>query len=204
MAKFYVSNVREDETNNTYYFITFKDENNEEIDIVDDIADEIGIPVEVCLDIYEKNGAVEIKGITDCKDLFLNNFQAQNALQEILEFAVEFNQEDDECFDCSECEGDCSDLIPAFPEQFQYEKEDISDKEINEIIKLMICDLENNQDGECLEVTKKSNLIQVRRIRNCDNPDCPGFYEYDYSVKVCKDVYTYNEFKEDDVNYCID
>jgi hypothetical protein len=185
MSKFYISNIRDNESNNTYYFITFKDEDNEEIDIVDDIADEIGIPVEACLDIYEMNGAVKNDGITDYKDLFLNSFQAQNALQEILEFAIEFNE--DNCCDCE----DYSDITPVFPNDFENDGKKVSDKEINEMIQECIIKLEDNIMTDVMEISQENTIIIVHRNRICDDPNCEGFNEYFYTITVCKNVYEY-------------
>jgi len=187
MAKYYVSTKKDNETGNVYYFITFKD-NNKEIDIVDNIADELNMPVEDFLDICEENGAIEVSSLTDCKDLFTNKSQAQYALQEILEFALEDNQ-------CN-CEEDYSDLIPVFPDEFSSYDEEISDEEINEMIKLCICNLEENEETDNIELSKDNTLILVNKNRMCDDPACEEYDKYYYTIKVCEDVYEYSGYPD--------
>jgi hypothetical protein len=187
MSKYYVSTKKDNETGNVYYFITFKD-NNEEIDIVDEIADELNISAGCYLDICKENGAIEVSSLTDCNDLFTNKSQAQIALQEILEYALEDNM-DNQC--CCNCEEDYSDITPVFPQDFESDGEEVSDEEINEMIKECIIKLEDNIMTDVIETGQENTIVIVHRERMCEDPSCEGFNEYFYTVTVCKNVYEY-------------
>jgi len=188
MAKFYIVNTRDERNNNTYYYIAFKDKDDDEICCTEAVAEEFSIPVDEYLNICKKNGSIGIKNLTNYNDLFCSVEQAQNAIQEILEFSIEFNKNN--C--CCNCEEDYSDITPTYPQDFVSDGEEISNEQINEIIEMCIYNLEQDDEADGVDITEGNTLILVNRSRMCDDPECEGHNDYYYKVTVCKGIYEYS------------
>ena len=119
--------------------------------------------------------------------MFSNNFQAQNALQEALEYSIEYNKNTKCNCNCN-CEEDLLDMLPKYPEEFYKNSGDITDDEINELIKECIITLEEDSEKESISITDGNTIVIVDKYRACEDPECEGYNECCYTISVCKDV----------------
>jgi hypothetical protein len=184
VSKFSIGSINENEVNSNsnnkeYYYILFKEEDGCIVEDMIEIADELNIPVEKCFEICEKNGGKIVKNITDYPDAFENLYQAQSTLQELLEFAVEYNKynnEDDDVF------------IPLYPDDFfdYSDGKEIADEEINDWIKECITDMEEDFTVDVSRISCGDSTVIVLRKSICDECDA-----YVYDVIITND---YMEF----------
>jgi hypothetical protein len=208
MAKFYVTELIEDNYDDNiqnrlgYYFIAYRNDDNVEVKCPGCVADEFNITLEDYVKICKDNGAINFNNYSEVEDLFYKPFQAQIALQELLEFSIEYNKS---CQGC-DCDCDCDDseenfdgvTIPIFPTAFEEmstpECEDTDDETINDIIQCCIKELEDNLEQDAIEISVGNVLVIVnRKITSIENgdEDCCGCDSYSYDVKVCKNYYEF-------------
>jgi hypothetical protein len=184
MSKFCIDELK-DYNNKPFYYISFSEER---ADNAENIVEELNIPLENYIEICKENGSFKYKDLSNHEDCFRSIQKAQNALQEILEFAFYFNENN--CCNCN-CEEDYSDITPVFPQDFESNGEEVSDKEVNKMIQECIIKLEDNIMTDVIETGQENTIVIVHRERMCEDPSCEGFNEYYYTVTVCKDVYEY-------------
>lgn len=175
MAKYFIKKYNLG--NEEYYYISFDTDN------YDNVLEELNIPYKNYIEICVNNGAVVMPSISEDQDVFKTEIQARKCLQELLEYALEFNK----------C--DCDD-IPIFPNDFSSDEKDATDEEINEMIGECVDILEENIEMEDINICQGSTLVLVNRFRKCIDPECPGYYEYYYDYVVCKGIYEYSENPE--------
>jgi len=181
-----------------YYFIGYKDEDSCKGKCLGCILDSLNIQLEDYIRICKHNGATNFNNYSEVDDLFITPYQAQIAMQELLEFSVEYNK----CRDCGDC--DCDDeedpsvVIPIFPNAFKQvwspTSTETDNETINDIIQCCISQLEDNLEQDAIEISTGNVLVVVNRkitsVGNCDE-DCCGCDSYSYDVKVCKNYYEF-------------
>jgi len=215
MPKFFVNELKEDNYDDNiqnrlgYYFVAYKNDDNEEVNDTDDVVNELNIPLKEYIRICKNNGSVGLKDCIDdyddYEDLFINPYNAAVALQELLEFSIQFHKSQ-----CG-CECDCkkdSIKIPTFPESFENNSVpkciDIEDEMINDFIQDGIYRLEDCEENTTIEIATGNTVVILSKNYMVDENDekcmCDNFY---YNVKVCKNYYEY-ESNTDFCHECVD
>lgn len=189
MSKFYVQTSDLGEYgklkgNNNIYFIMFKPENSND---TEKIAQELNIPIDEYIRICKENNSCYDRNFSRYQDLFTTKEHAENALQEALEYSIDYNKN---MYEYKEIK------IPVYPESFtknNNRKHIISYEEINEIIKECINCLEEDLDSEHITIQNENIAVIANRIYPCD--DCDKYY---YNIKVTSNYFEYDGFKDMD------